>query len=208
MLIIYAEKQIWQNRLTAVPRLAIHIISSFRNQGAAVHTILEILGFTNLIGVIWNMLAYAAFICIIVGVSSDRYRNFLITLGGGLLAFYAYFFFHNYLFAVLQCLIVISGVLQWKKAKGAAMVMVVLTAAAYLFLIRIGAIGNIWALIGSFGLLGIVFGLVVLPKRYGFMLMAVGGALLVIYAFPTRAWVFFFLNIFFFWKSVQAWRKQ
>ena len=173
-------------------------------------TLAEFFGFTNLAGSIWNSIAYLAFILIIIGVSSDRYRNVLITSGAAALALYAIIFLHNPLFAALQALITVSGSLQLAgiSKRTAMTVMMVLTAAAYLFLILGGSITNIWALLGSLGLLCIAFGLVVLPKRCGFLLMAAGGILLIIYAFTVTAWVFFFLNIFFTIANIRTWQKR
>ncbi len=167
-------------------------------------------GFTTLAGVIWNSVAYLAFILIIIGVFSDRYRNILMTFGAAVLALYAAIFLHNPLFAALQTLIVVSGFLQLAKvSKRTAMAtMVIFTAVAYLFLALNGSIANIWALLGSLGLLGIAFGLVALPQHNGFLLMATGGVLLIVYAFTVAAWVFFLLNVFFTVANIRVWRKR
>lgn len=160
----------------------------------------EFFGFTSPISTFWNLSAYLAFIIIIIGVLSEKYRNVLITFGAGVLALYAGIFLHHPLFATLQTLIVLSGILLSAKKlskPGTVTIMVILTIAAYLFLMMGGAITNVSAFIGSSGLLGIAFGLAALPKRYGFLLMALGGILLIIYTSYISAWVFFFLNIFF-----------
>ncbi|GMQ95274.1 MAG: hypothetical protein BMS9Abin13_387 [Patescibacteria group bacterium] len=172
-------------------------------------TLLEFLGFTTIASIVWNAISYIAFIAIIVGVFSERYRNTLITLGAVALAPYAWIFLDSSLFATLQVLIVVSGILQLTKVskRPAVIVMLTLTTAAYVFLFAGGAIVDAWALMGSFGLLGIVFGLTVLPKRYGFVLMIAGGVLLIFYAFHTAAWVFFFLNIFFSIANLYIWQK-
>ena len=157
----------------------------------------------------WNVVSYAAFIAIIIGVFSETYRNTLITLGAAVLAVYAGIFLKNPLFATLQALIVVSGFLQWAKLRRyyAMIAMAALTVVAYSFLYLSGAIADGYALVGSLGLLGIAFGLVTLPNRSGFLLMAFGGILLVIYAFHVGAWVFFFLNIFFTIANLHTWVK-
>ncbi len=171
--------------------------------------LVEFFGFTTPASSIWNVAAYAAFVGIIIGVSSERYRNILFTIGAGILALYAGIFLHNPLFTALQTLVVISGLLQLAKvSKRPTMVaMVTFTIAAYILLVWSGAIVNAVSFVGSFGLLGIAFGLAVLPRHYGFLVMAVGGALLVVYAFTVAAWVFFFLNIFFAFENIRTWYK-
>ncbi len=171
--------------------------------------LIEFFGFTTLANSIWNAVAYMAFIGIIIAVLWERYRNVLMTLGAAILASYAGFFLYNPLFTTLQALIVVSGLLQLMKApkRTSMAVLMTLTVVAYLFLTLSGAVADGWALIGSLGLLGIAFGLAVLPNRYGFLLMAVGGVLLIFYAFAVKAWVFFFLNIFFAVANIRTWRR-
>ena len=173
-------------------------------------TLIEFFGCTTLAGGIWNISAYLAFIGIIIGVFSERYRNLLFTLGPAVLALYAYAFLHNPLFTALQVIIVVSGILQWLKIAKHTAITVIFSAtiAAYIFLASINAITDVWGLIGSFGLLGIALGLAVLPWRPGFLVMAGGGALLAVYGFMVSAWVFFFLNIFFAVANILTWRKQ
>jgi len=170
------------------------------------HNILNFLGFTSTHNAIWNSVGYIAFVIIIVGVFSERYRNLFITTGAFVLAVYAKVFLHNALFTVLQSLIVVSGILNWTKIqkKFSVGIMLCITVVAYIFLIVGNHITNVWALIGSVGLLGIAFGLIILPKSLGFIFMAVAGALLVIYAFAVEAWVFFLLNIFFAFANIQT----
>ena len=172
-------------------------------------TLIEIFGFTTLENSVWNATAYLAFINIIVGVFWERGRNTLITIGAGTLSLYAGVFLHNYLFTALQVLIVISGILQWIKIsqRPAMITMTLLTVATYIFLATNGIINDIWAFTGSLGLLGIAFGLIILPKHYGFIIMAMGGVFLVLYAFNVQAWVFFLLNIFFAIANIYTWRK-
>ena len=172
-------------------------------------TLIEILGFTTLENGIWNTVSYLAFTSIIIGVFWERGRNILITIGAGALALYAGIFLHNYLFTALQVLIIVSGVLQWLKVsqRPAMITVTFLTIATYVFLAFNGIISNTWAFTGSLGLLGIAFGLIILPKHYGFIIMAIGGVFLVLYAFNVQAWVFFLLNIFFAGANIYTWRK-
>lgn len=169
----------------------------------------EFFGFTTAASSAWNAVAYAAFVGIITGVFWERYRNLLITFGAAILALYSGIFFHNTLFTVLQLLIVVSGLLQLVNAhkRFAMITMVTFTITAYAFLALSGIITDTWTLMGSFGLLGIAFGLVILPKHYGFIVMSVGGILLIFYGFAVEAWVFFFLNIFFAVANTYEWNK-
>ncbi|HEY4497283.1 MAG TPA: hypothetical protein VJC20_00795 [Candidatus Paceibacterota bacterium] len=171
--------------------------------------IFDLLGFTTVENSIWNAISYGAFVAIIIGVFSERFRNILITLGAVVLAIYAEVFLKNPLFATLQTLIVVSGLLQIANLRRHFVViaMMALTIVAYLFLFLSGVIADGWVLAGSFGLLGIAFGLVTLPNRFGFLLMASGGVLLIIYAFRVGAWVFFLLNIFFIIANLYTWQK-
>ena len=173
-------------------------------------TVIDFFGFTDPVSGIWNTVAYTAFIGIIIGVLWERCRDALITLGALALALYAGMFLHNPVFAALQALIVVSGLLKLAASpKRVAMgIMIALTVAAYLSLALSGAIVDAWALVGSFGLLGIAFGLTVLPKNYGFLLMAAGGVLLIFYGFAVEAWVFFSLNIVFAIVSIRNWKKE
>ena len=168
----------------------------------------ELLGFTSFAGSLWNAASYLAFIAIIIGVFWERYRNWLITLGAAVLGIYAAAFLQNTLLAILQTVIVFSGILQLFKTprRSAMFVMITLTIGAYIFLILTNSITDAWAFVGSLGLLGIAFGLTILPKRYGFLVMAAGGLLLVAYSFVIGAWVFFLLNIFFFVANIRTWR--
>lgn len=158
---------------------------------------------------VWNIVSYSAFIVIIVGVFSEKYRNIFFTLGSAALAAYAAVFLNNPLLTVLQILIVISGILQLLKTSRfmTMLMMSVFTITGYLALFDNGLIGDTWPLVGSFGLLGIAFGIAMLPNRYGFITMASGGVLLTLYAFIVSAWVFFFLNIFFTVANVRTYYK-
>jgi len=170
---------------------------------------LEFLGFTSLTSSLWNTVSYLAFILIIVGVFYERGRNWLITIGAIVLAIYAAIFLQNTLLTTLQIVITISGILQLCRVprNSAMRIMIGCTVAAYFFLIFKNAIADTWSFAGSLGLLGIAFGLTILPKRYGFLVMAAGGLLLVAYSFVISAQVFFFLNIFFFVANLRTWNK-
>ncbi|MDO8743245.1 MAG: hypothetical protein Q7J30_01645 [Candidatus Azambacteria bacterium] len=159
---------------------------------------------------LWNAVSYLAFIMIIVGIFWQRCRNWLITMGAIALAVYAAIFLQNTLLTTLQIVIAISGILQLCRVsrKIAMRVMIGCTIAAYLFLIFENTIADDWSFIGSLGLLGIAFGLTMLPKRYGFLVMAAGGLLLIGYSFVIGAWVFFFLNIFFFIANLYTWHDS
>ncbi len=173
------------------------------------HTITEFLGFTSPASTLWNAISYLAFLVIIIGVFWERYRNWFVTLGGAALGIYAAAFLQNTVLTTLQAIITISGILQLLKTSRprAIAIMTALSALAYLYLIASNSIANMWAFIGSLGLLGIAFGLIILPKRCGFLVMAAGGLLLVGYAFAVSAWVFFFLNIFFFAANLHTWKS-
>lgn len=171
---------------------------------------LALLGFPTIVDSLWNIVSYTAFVAIIAGVFSERYRNRLITFGAAVLAVYAGVFLKNPLFATLQTLICVSGLMQMVqlRRRAAMTAMMVLTSIAYIFLYASGALADTWAVSGSFGLLGIAFGLITLPHRSGFILMALGGVSLITYAFHVGAWVFFLLNIFFAVANIHTWRKN
>ena len=86
--------------------------------------------------------------------------------------------------------------------------MVVMTVLVCLFLVFGGNIADTWSAVGAFGLLGIVYGMLCLPNSAGFILMAGGGVLLVVYGFVVEAWVFFLLNIFFAVSNIVMWHKS
>ena len=172
--------------------------------------LLELMGFTTATGVAWNLAAYVAFIVIIIGISSDRHRNTLTAIGAIVLGVYAWIFLHNPLFAALQALVVISICFQWAKLspRNTVVTFLSLTALAYFLLAKNGAIADAWSLAGSFGLLGIAIGLIILPKKPGFLILAAGGVLLVVYGYHASAWVFFLLNAVYFVESMRNWLKK
>lgn len=170
---------------------------------------LNVLGFTSVSSTLWNLLAYAAFVLIIVGVASERFRNAFTASGALALAAYANFFLHNDVFAILQTLVFLSVVFQMTGLPRESLFvsMLALTVGAYVYLLTSGTIHDVWAFIGSLGLLGIMIGLMALPKRSAFLIMAGGGALLVLYAYTAGAWVFFFLNIVYVCVNMMTWGK-
>lgn len=172
--------------------------------------IAEFFGFATIESTLWNLAAYVALAAIIIGVFHNRLRNFLFLFGAGMLAAYASLFLDNKIFAILQVLVMASAILQIKSVskRRAIVIMSVLAAVVYLFLLWSDAIENTWALIGSIGLLGLAFGLMTLPKRSGFILMATAGILLALYAFEANARVFFLLNIFFTAANLYSWKRQ
>lgn len=173
-------------------------------------TLIQFLGFTTLASSIWNVVAYIAFIGIIIGVSLEKYRNWFITIGALVLVFYAGIFLHDPLFTILQSMIVFSGFLELTKTpkRLATKSLILAVLLLYAILLKNGVIADMWSFIGSLGLLGIAFGLIILPKRFGFLVMAMGGAFLTIYAYTVSAWVFFLLNIFFARANVKKWYKN
>lgn len=163
--------------------------------------VLNFLGFTGLSGTFWNILAYLGMFAIIVAVVSknEKWQNHFFFWGPLALFLYAAFFLHNPLLAGLQFIIAASGLLNLLEIKKYALLrMGVLTVIIYSILLISGSISGIWCWIGSFGLLGIGLGLTQLPKKRSFAIMAVGGALIVVYSGALQIWVWFVLNIIFF----------
>ncbi len=161
--------------------------------------LLTVLGFTTLESTLWNLASYIAFIGIIVGVLYERWRNILLTVGGATLACYSEFFFKDIVFTALQALLTVSGVMQLARVKHRVSIatMLALTVVVLSLLLLGGALQSMNTVVGVGGLLGITFGIVLLPRRNAFVLMTLGGVLLIAYAWVVGAWVFFWLNIFF-----------
>ncbi len=65
-----------------------------------------------------------------------------------------------------------------------------------------------WPIVGFFGLLAIVFGLVMLPHRSGYFVMILAGVLLVMYAVSVEAWVFSLLNAVFIISNIKMLYKS
>lgn len=160
----------------------------------------ELLGFTDLISTFWNILAYVGMSAIIVAVVSKKYRDHFFVWGPLALILYAWFFLHNPLLAGLQLIITVSGALNFLRIKkGAPWIVGILTAVVYSYLLTTGSINGIWNWIGSLGLWAIGMGLTQLPKKRSFLIMCIGGILLVVYSGPwaLKIWIWFVLNIIF-----------
>lgn len=162
-------------------------------------TVLALFGFTTLESTLWNLAAYVAFISIIIGVCYERGRTVLITLGALVLALYAGFFLKDPVFAALQTLITVSGVMQLRQVerRTSIIILLFLTICAVSLLAFGGVLQDNTTLVGVGGLLAIAFGIILLPQFTAFLVMAIGGILLADYAWAVGAWVFFWLNIFF-----------
>ncbi len=160
--------------------------------------LIEILGFGDVLGIVWNMAAYLGMGVITAGVLSSRMRKHFFFWGPLVLLLYALFYLNNAILTGLQLVVTVSGLLNLLDVKKRSPYLVgVLTAIVYLILIFMGELSNVWFWLGSFGLLGIALGLTQLPKRIGFAIMLVGGILIVVYAYALAIWVFFVLNIIF-----------
>lgn len=161
--------------------------------------LVNFLGFTSLESTIWNIIGYGAFMAIIVGVLYEKYRKPLFVIGPLLLIPYAGIFLKDPVFTNLQILITVAGILQLlnQPQRFSMKAMILLTIAAFASLVFNGSLVDVWALVGSLGLLGIAFGSIRLPKHDAFALMTIGGLLLIVYSYVTQVWIFFFLNIFF-----------
>ena len=162
-----------------------------------------LLGFTNLTSTFWNLLAYLGMIAIIAAVVSKKWQNHFFVWGPLALFLYAYLFLHNPLLGSLQLIITASGLLNLLKIKKYSLLIVgTLTVIVYGALLLGGSINGIWCWIGSFGLLGIGLGLTQLPKKRSFVIMAIGGALIIIYSGALTIWIWFILNLVFFGANI------
>ena len=160
---------------------------------------LDVLGFTDAAGICWNIAAYIGMIMIIMAVISTKLQKHFFVWGPLILLFYAGLYLHNYILAGLQLTITVSGALNlFNVKKWSPHIVIALAVLVYAALLITGQISGLWPIIGSFGLLGIALGLTQLPKKKGFAIMALGGLLIVIYAFALQIWVFLILNIVFF----------
>jgi hypothetical protein len=162
--------------------------------------ILNFLGFTGLTSALWNLLAYVGVGMIIAAVISRRLQNHFFVWGPLALLLYAWFFLHNPLLIGLQLVVTVSGVLNLLKIKKSALWIVgILAGGTYVQLLTTNSISGIWNWIGSFGLLAIGMGLTQLPKKIGFVIMSIGGVLIVLYSGPwaLKIWIWFVLNIIF-----------
>ncbi|PIS35195.1 MAG: hypothetical protein COT36_03635 [Parcubacteria group bacterium CG08_land_8_20_14_0_20_38_56] len=171
--------------------------------------IFNLLGFTNIASILWNLLAYAGMILITVAVVSAKWRNQFFVWGPLALLLYAWFYLHNPILAGLQLVVTTSGVLNLRDIKKPApFVVITLAVMVFAALLATGQISGLWPWIGAFGLLGIALGLTQLPHKRGFGIMASGGLLIVIYALALQIWVFFVLNAIFFVANLLEMRKK
>ncbi len=171
--------------------------------------IFNLLGFTDTISIAWNILAYGAMILITIAVVSAKWRNLFFVLGPFILLFYAWLYLQNPLLIGLQFVITTSGMLNFFNIKKLAPFVVIgLAVMVFAALLITGQISSLWLWFGAFGLLGLAFGLTQLPKKTGFIVMMVGGLLIVVYSFALQVWVFFALNIIFFVANIFELRKK
>jgi len=156
----------------------------------------EILGFTTIEGTIWNSVAYVSLIAIMFGVAYERFRAQIFVFAPLSLLFYSGFFLGDPLFTVGQSLITTSGVLGLCRVRPFAgmVTMVCLLAIASVSLLLMGVFESTMAILGFYGLMGIVFGILLIPAPKAFLLLSVGTMLLITYAFSVGAWVFFTIN--------------
>ncbi len=171
--------------------------------------ILNLLGFTDTVSTLWNILAYAGMILITVAVVSANWRNQFFVWGPLILLIYAWFYLHNPILAGLQLVVTTSGILNLLNIKKrAASIVIALAVIVFAALLITGQISGLWPWFGALGLLGIALGLTQLPCRRGFAIMAFGGLLIVIYALALQIWVFFVLNIIFFVVNLLELKKK
>lgn len=170
---------------------------------------LNILGFTDTVSILWNLLAYTGMILIIVAVVSAKWRNQFFVWGPLVLLFYAWFYLHNPIFTGLQFIIATSGALNLRNIKKPApFIVITLSAIVFGVLLITGQLSGSWSWFGALGLWGIALGLTQLPLRRGFAIMALGGFLIAIYAFALQIWVFFVLNVIFFVANILEFKKD
>ena len=176
-----------------------------------------ILGFTDPISTLWNLLAYTGMIAIIVAVFSPKQRGNLFIFGPLALLFYAFIYLHDTLLASLQLIVTVSGFLNryfqnnklFSRFSTNSIIIFVLAVTAFITSFFTGQFSSIWHWFGAFGLLGIAFGLIYIPRKTGFAVMALGGLLVAIYAFGLQIWVFFVLNsVFCISNLIELLRKE
>ena len=171
--------------------------------------ILNLLGFTGTASILWNLLAYAGMILITIAVVSTKWRNQFFVWGPSILLLYAWFYLRDPILTGLHIVIVISGVLNLRHIKKPAPLIVIsLAAIVFATLLATGQILGLWAWFGAFGLFGIALGLIQLPYKRGFALIALGSLLIAIYAFALQIWIFFILNIILFAANLIELRKK
>ena len=170
---------------------------------------LEILGFTTMESTIWNTGAYASLIAIMFGITYERFRKQIFVIAPFILMLYSGFFLEDRLLAVSQLLITVSGLLGMFSVnyRTRTLVMLCLVPIASTVLLAMGVLNSMVATVGFFGLLGIVFGVLLIPKPKAFLLLVAGTVLLLFYSFSVSAWVFFVLNIFLLFANTAGYVK-
>lgn len=171
--------------------------------------LISILGFTTQEAVFWNLLAYSAVLLVTVGIFWEKVRLWFFFAGGVALALYSALFLESSLFTVLQLVLTHSAYLQLLEVprRASAFLLLWVTAVAVLFLLMNGHITTIPEWVGTAGFLAIIVGIVSLPRAEAFIELALGGLLLVIFAYATGAWAFFVLNLIFALANVWEWTK-
>lgn len=166
---------------------------------ALIEMALTTLGFTTWESGLWNGAAYITILIIIRAVYLERWINQVVFVGGIFLGIYAWFFLHDPLFTTLQGVIAFSALLQLLSVSKHLSIglLTIITGTAYAILLSQGVISDQVSVLGSIGLLGIAFGLIFIPSRLGFAILATGSVLLSAYSWFTEAWAFLFLNVFF-----------
>lgn len=176
----------------------------------------EFFGFVSVGSTIWNVLGYFALIYLIAGVICEKYRKTAFISAAFWLGAYAFVFVQDILIASFELLFAGTAVMQyeWKISRRAQNVLILVWGAVTFYLLFFSGLNGsfkgglftlgIWKGMGSAGFLLLVVGLVILPRYFGFLVMAVGGVLITSYAFVNQVWVFFILNIVFVAANVYA----
>ncbi|MBI2624870.1 MAG: hypothetical protein HYW70_00830 [Candidatus Nealsonbacteria bacterium] len=172
--------------------------------------IIDILWFTDPAAIVWNVFAYLGMVLIITGIVSSRFRNRFFFLGPFILFLYALLYLKDPILTGLQLLISLSGGLNLFNVRKKLFLPVlhVSTVAVYGILLFAGQISGAWQLIGSLGLLGIAFSYTQLPNKRGFLFMGFSGLLIVAYSFVSQVWIWFVLNIVFFFTSIIEFKRK
>lgn len=168
---------------------------------------LEFLGFTDPWSTLWNLVAYGFVALLIFATLREKYRYEFLGIGAMMLASYSYVFLHNTLFTTLQIVIMISALLQSYSVSpnNQKITLSLITVCAVLFLLLSGNLKTYLDTLGLFGLWGIAFGIIMLPRLGAFLVMAVGGFALVLYALALSIWPFLVLNVFYTLANVWQW---
>ncbi len=170
---------------------------------------LEILGFTTLESTLWNSVAYVSLIAIVFGITYERFRAPILVFAPFMLALYSGFFLKDQLFTIAQLLITVSGLLGMFRVgrPASAITILCLVALTSVSLLILGVFEDKMAIVGYYGLLGIVFGIMFLPEARGFLILTVGTLLLIAYSYSVGAWVFFTLNFILLFANMRGFVK-